>query len=168
MAGMDRERAWRLSVLVGLLLLIGVYLWWRDHPRAELPPPGATQALTRSSLPAPLDMSAVVNLRLSRDQTQSRSLAELTQIAEVAQSAQARQVAGDQAADLTRLMRIEQETDAELAAQGVQAATLISAGRAEVNVANRRLNLGQVERIAAAVETVTGLSPEAIRIVPGD
>ena len=168
MRGLDRERVWRLSLLMGLLLLIGVYLWWRDHPQAELPPPGATQALTRTTLPAPLDLSAVVNLRLSRDQTQSRSLADLTQIAEVAQSPQSRQVAGDQAAELTRVMRVEQETDAELAARGFQGATMIASGRAEVTLANRRLTLSQVLRIAATVEEVTGLPPEAIRIVPGD
>ena len=168
MRGLDRERVWRFSLLMGLLLLIGVYLWWRDHPQAELPPPGATQALTRTSLPAPLDLSAVVNLRLSRDQTQSRSLADLTQIAEVAQSLQSRQVAGDQAAELTRVMRVEQETDAELAARGFEGATMITAGRAEVTLANRHLTLAQVLRIAATVEEVTGLPPEAIRIVPGD
>ena len=168
MPRMDRERVWRLSLLVGLLLLIGVYLWWRDHPQAELPPPGATQAFTRSSLPPTLDLSAVVNLRLSRDQVQSRSLADLTEIAAVAQSAQSRQLAGDQATELTRIMRVEQESDAELAARGFQAATVIASGAAEVTVANGRLTLRQVLEIASTVETVTGLPPEAIRILPGD
>lgn len=167
MRRLDRERAWRLSLLIGLLLVIVVYLWWRDHPQAELPPPGATQALTRSTLPPALDMAVVVNLRLSRDQTQSRSLADLTQIAAVAQSAQSRQVAGDQATELTRVMRVEQESDAELAARGYTAATLISSGEAEVTLANDHLTLRQVIEIASTVETVTGLPPEAIRIVPG-
>ena len=168
MPRLDRESAWRIALLIGLLLVIVVYLWWRQHPQAELPPPGATQALTRTSLPPSLDTAAVVNLRLSRDQTQSRSLAELTQIAEVAASEQSRQVAGDQAADLTRVMRVEQETDAELAARGFTAATLITSGQAEVTLANRKLALRQVLEIAAAVENVTGLPPEAIRIVPGE
>ncbi len=167
MPRLDRERAWRLSLLLGILLLIAVYLWWREHPRAELPPPGATQAITRAQTPPTVDLSAVVNLRLSRDQTQSRSLADLTQIAEVAQSSQSRQVAGDQAADLTRVMRVEQETDAELASRGFQAATVLSSGQAEVTLANGHLTLRQVVLIASTVETVTGLPPQAIRIIPG-
>jgi hypothetical protein len=167
MPRIDREQAWRWSLLLALLLLIVVYLWWREHPQAQLPPPGATQAISRTPLPASADLAAVVNLRLSRDQTQSRSLAELTQIAEVAQSSQSRQVAGDQAADLTRVMRVEQETDAELASRDYQAATVIASGRAEVTLANVHLSLRQVVEIASTVETVTGLPPEAIRIVPG-
>jgi len=126
MPKLDRDRVWRISLLFGLLVLIFVYLWWREHPRAELPPPGATQALTRSQLPAPLDLSAVVDLRLSRDQSQSRSIAELTQIAATAASADARQAAGAQATNLTDTMRIEQETDAALGARGFEAATLIT------------------------------------------
>ncbi len=167
MPRLDRERAWRLSLLLGILLLIAVYLWWREHPQAELPPPGTTQAITRPTVAPALDLATVVNLRLSRDQTQSRSLADLTQIAEVAQSDQSRQVAGDQAADLTRVIRVEQESDAELAARGYEAATVISSGRAEVTVANAHLTLKNVLRIASTVETVTGLQPQDIRIIPG-
>ena len=163
---MDRGLIARIATLILLIALIIGYLVWRGHPAAELPPPGATQATTKPTLPKTPDTAAIVNLRLSRDQSQSRSLEQLEQIAQVAQSTQARQVAGDEATQLTRTMRIEQETDAVLDAHGYFAATLIDSGQADILVAAPRLTLPQVEGIADFVESVTGLAPEAIRIVP--
>ena len=68
MPRLDRERAWRLSLLLGILLLIAVYLWWREHPQAELPPPGTTQAITRTTVAPSLDlaMSSTCAFRATR------------------------------------------------------------------------------------------------------
>lgn len=164
----ERDRVVRVATLMVLVAATAAYLVWRSHPASDLPPSGATQTIAKSGLPAPKDTAAIVNLRLSRDQAQSRSLADLEQIASSAASAQARQTAGDQAAQLTQTMREEQETDAVLGAHGWFTATLIDSGDAQVLVAVPKLTLSQVEGIAAYVEAVTGLSPEAIRIVPQD
>ncbi len=165
---LDRDRLVRVAALLVLIGATAAYLAWRNHPAAELPPSGSTQAVARTTLPSARDTSVIVNLRLSRDQTQSKSIADLEQIASTAQSSQARQVAGDEASQITQTMRQEQETDAVLGAHGWFTATLIDSGSAQVLVAVKRLTLGQVEGIASYVEAVTGLGPQSIRIVPQD
>lgn len=165
---MDRERLWRLAVLVVLIAIIVGYLAMRGHPQHEVAPPGATAVTASTGLPASSATAAIVNLRISRDQSQSQSLAELTQIAQVAQSPSARTTAGDEAAALARAMREEQESDAVLAVHKFVAATMIENGTAEVLVGIKQLTLSQVQQIAALVEGVTSLPPQAIRIVPQD
>lgn len=164
----DRDRVVRVATLIALVAATAGYLAWRSHPASDLPPSGATQVVAKTGLPKAQDTAAIVNLRLSRDQTQSRSIANLEQIASSAQSAQARQVAGDEAAQLTQTMREEQETDAVLGAHGWFTATMIDSGDVQVLVAAKQLDLQQVEGIAAFVEDVTGLPAQAIRIVPQD
>lgn len=162
----DRDRIVRVAVLLGLIGATAGYLAWRGHPAADLPPSGSTQAVAKTGLPNSQETAAIVNLRLSRDQTQSQSIANFEQIAASAQSSQARQVAGDEASQMTQTMREEQETDAVLGAHGWFAATLIDSGSAQVLIAARQLTLQQVEGIASYVEAVTGLPPQSIRIVP--
>ncbi|MDA8345862.1 MAG: SpoIIIAH-like family protein [Thermaerobacter sp.] len=164
----DRDRLVRVVTLLALIAATAGYLAWRSHPAKELPPSGAVQVVAKSGLPQAKDTAVIVNLRLSRDQTQSRSIADLEQIASSAQSEQARQTAGDEASQLTQTMREEQESDAVLGAHGWFTATLIDSGDVQVLVAAKKLTLRQVEGIASYVEAVTGLPPQSIRIVPQD
>lgn len=163
---MTRERLWRLALLAVLIGMIGGFLALRGHPQHEAAPPGATQVTASPGLPKSPETAAIVTLRISRDQSQSQSLAELTQISEVASSATARSAAGSEATQLAQTMREEQEADAVLAAHQFTAATVIENGSAEILVAGRQLSLAQVQTIAALVEGVTNLPAQAIRIVP--
>lgn len=165
---MQRDRLLRLGVLVVLIVIIAGYLILRGHPQHEAAPPGSTAVTTSTGLPPSSATAAIVNLRISRDQSQSQSLAELTQIAQVAQSQGTRTTAGDEAAALARAMREEQESDAVLAVHQFVAATMIENNTAEVLVGMKQLTLQQVEQIAALVEGVTALPPQQIRIVPQD
>lgn len=165
---MSRDRLWRVALLIALIAIIGGYLVLRGHPQHETAPPGSTAVTANTGLPPSGSTAAIVNLRISRDQSQSQSLAELTQISEVAQSPAARTAAGSQAAALARAMREEQESDAVLAAHQFVAATVIENGSAEILVGLRQLTLQEVQQIAALVEGVTALPPQAIRIVPQD
>lgn len=163
---MNRDRLWRLVLLGTLIALIGGYLALRGRPGTGAAPSGATQVTAATGLPPSAQAAAIINLRISRDQAQSQSLAELTQIAQVAASAAARAAADGEATSLAQAIRQEQESDAVLAAHRFVAATVIENGSAEILVAARQLSLQQVQQIAGLVEGVTDLPPQAIRIVP--
>ncbi|RRJ84327.1 hypothetical protein [Aestuariirhabdus litorea] len=53
---MNRETGWAIAIVAGVLLLIGVVLWWfsadTSDPLQPLPPQGAQEAVSESLAPA--------------------------------------------------------------------------------------------------------------------